>query len=164
MTMYPQQTYPQTYPQFQQPQITIPQPQLNQIPQIQTGFMSVRNEQEARNYAVAPGNSVMFKDENSPYVYTKTMGFSQLDRPQFEKYRLVKEEADNVTESTTETKVNTPNYLIATDLDPIFNQLEDFKSRIDDIQEELDKLNKESVKQVYKRNTKRLIEVEDKDD
>ena len=106
----------------------------------------------------------MFKDENSPYVYTKTMGFSQLDRPQFEKYRLVKEEADNVTEPTTETKTNTPNYLVSTDLDPIFKQLEDFKSRVDDIQEELDKLNKESVKQVYRRNTKRLIEVEDKDD
>ena len=48
--------------------------------------------EEARNYPVAPGNSVTFKDETSPYVYTKTQGFSQLDRPVFEKYRLVKEE------------------------------------------------------------------------
>ena len=61
--------------------------------QIQNGgFVSVHNENEARNYPIAPGNSVTFKDENAPYVYTKTQGFSQLDRPVFEKYRLVKEE------------------------------------------------------------------------
>ena len=58
------------------------------------GFISVRNEVEARNYPVAPGNSITFKDETSPYVYTKTMGFSQLDRPVFEKYKLVKEEVE----------------------------------------------------------------------
>ncbi len=56
------------------------------------GFVSVRSEIEARNYPVAPGNSVTFIDENAPYCYTKTMGFSQLDRPRFEKFRLVKEE------------------------------------------------------------------------
>lgn len=61
--------------------------------QIQSGgLVSVRNVNEARNYPVAPGNSVTFKDENAPYVYTKTMGFSQLDRPIFEVFRLIKEE------------------------------------------------------------------------
>lgn len=65
----------------------------NQAPQqIQNGgFISVRSMEEALNYPVAPGNSVTFKDENAPYVYTKTKGFSQLDQPIFEKYRLVKE-------------------------------------------------------------------------
>jgi hypothetical protein len=61
-------------------------------PQISNGFISVRSEMEARNYPVGLGNSVTFKDENAPYVYTKTMGFSQLDIPRFEKYKLVKEE------------------------------------------------------------------------
>lgn len=76
---------------YMQPQQMNPQ-QLNQ-PQIQNGgFISVRNETEARNYPVAPGNSITFKDETSPYIYTKTMGFSQLDRPNFEKYKLVKED------------------------------------------------------------------------
>ena len=64
-----------------------------QTPQIQNGgFVMVRSEDEARNYPVAFGNSVTFKDETSPYIYCKTMGFSQLDRPIFEKFRLVKEE------------------------------------------------------------------------
>lgn len=58
------------------------------------GLVSVRNEIEARNYPVAFGNSVTFKDENAPYIYTKTMGFSQMDTPTFEKYRLIKEDAN----------------------------------------------------------------------
>ena len=69
---------PYFQPQYQQPQ--------------QTGLVSVPNIEAARNYPVAPGNSVTFKDENAPYIYTKTQGFSQLDHPVFEKYRLTKEE------------------------------------------------------------------------
>ena len=79
---YQQQFYPQSYQQPQQP-----------AQQIQNGgFIPVPSEDVARNYPVAPGNSVTFKNENAPYVYTKTMGFSQLDRPIFEKYKLVREE------------------------------------------------------------------------
>ena len=55
------------------------------------GFVSVRNEMEARSYPVAYGVSVNFKDETAPYIYVKTMGLSQFDTPVFEKYRLVKE-------------------------------------------------------------------------
>lgn len=63
--------------------------------QIQNGgFVSAPNEAFARNYAVAHGMSVTFKDETQPYIYTKTMGFSQMEQPIFEKYRLVKEETD----------------------------------------------------------------------
>lgn len=88
---YPNYVNPYMYQQQQSYQMPIQQQQ--QIPQIQNGgFVSVRNEAEARSYPVAPGNSITFKDETSPYVYTKTMGFSQLDRPIFEKYKLVKEE------------------------------------------------------------------------
>lgn len=79
--------YPYQYPQQMQ------QPMQQQM-QIQNGgFVSVRSEMEARNYPVGFGNSITFKDETAPYVYTKTMGFSQLDRPVFEKYKLVKENA-----------------------------------------------------------------------
>jgi len=83
---YYNQYQPMYQPQMQQPY----QPQ-----QIQNGgFVSAPNEAYARNYSVAPGNSVTFKDESAPYVYAKTMGFSQFDRPIFEKYRLVKEEPE----------------------------------------------------------------------
>ena len=87
---------PYYQPLYQQPMRPAEQTQ----PQIQNGgLVPVPSEQVARNYPVANGLSVTFKDENAPYVYTKTMGFSQLDRPIFEKYRLVKEEA---TEGQTE--------------------------------------------------------------
>lgn len=79
-----------------------------QTPQIQNGgFVIVRSEEEARNYPVAFGNSVTFKDETSPYIYCKTMGFSQLDRPIFEKFRLVKEEEHAKIENKT-AKSNNP--------------------------------------------------------
>lgn len=81
---------------MQQAQNTFPQ-------QIQNGgFVSVRSEAEARNYPVALGNSVTFKDETSPYIYTKTMGFSQLDVPKFDKYKLVKEPSSDDLPARTE--------------------------------------------------------------
>ena len=60
--------------------------------QQQSSFVPVRSIEEAYNYPVAPGNSITFKDENNPFVYTKTKGFSPLEPPVFERYRLVKVE------------------------------------------------------------------------
>lgn len=93
-------TYNQYYPQYQQ--VANQQPQ-----QIQNGgFVTVPNIETARNYPVALGTSVTFIDENAPYVYTKTRGFSQLEQPVFEKLRLVKEQ--DVPEATEAQKtVNT---------------------------------------------------------
>lgn len=94
--------YPYNNPYIQQSyqvpiQYQVPfQQQQQQQQQIQnSGIISVRNEGEARSYPVAPGNSITFKDETAPYIYTKTMGFSQLDQPIFEKYKLFKEEDPN---------------------------------------------------------------------
>lgn len=73
----------------QQPQ------QLQNMQMNNGGLISIPSEYEARNYPVAYGNSVIFKDEREPYIYVKTMGFSQLDSPTFDKYRLVKEGSQN---------------------------------------------------------------------
>lgn len=100
MMAYPFNSYPQYFPQ-NYPQYNMMPQQANQIPQqanqpqqqIQNGgFIPVPSIDVARNYHVAPGTSVTFIDENSPYVYTKTRGFSQFEPPVFEKLRLVKEE------------------------------------------------------------------------
>jgi len=109
--------YQQYYPVQNQPQY---QPQQTQ-PQIQNnGFISVPSEEVARNYPVAPGNSVTFKNENAPYVYTKTMGFSQLDRPSFEKYKLVKEDVEEVPEHS--------------------NSIDELREKIGELNVELDEL------------------------
>lgn len=80
--------YPYFYPNQQMLQ------NMQQVTPQDNGFVMVRSEMEARNYPVGFGKSVTFKDETAPYVYSKTMGFSQLDKPIFEKYRLVKEESE----------------------------------------------------------------------
>ena len=78
---------------FQQPQFYQPQPMQNQQMQIQNGgFMVVPSEDMARTYPVAPGNCVTFKIEGKPIVMEKSMGFSQLEAPRIDKYRLVREE------------------------------------------------------------------------
>lgn len=101
------------YYQYQQP-----------YQQIQNGgLVSVRGIEEARNYPVAPGNSVTFKDETSPYVYTKTQGFSQLDRPVFEKYRLVKEEDVSI-------PVEKPEYALKTDITSLREELAEIRKEL----------------------------------
>lgn len=67
-----------------------------------------------------------FKDENQPYIYTKTMGFSQLDRPVFEKYKLIKEE---LPVQSTVTPVD--------DKYALKNDLADLVNKVMDLQEEL---------------------------
>lgn len=80
------------------------QPQQNQQSQQiqQNGFVSVRSEEEARNYPIALGTSVTLMDENKPFVYAKTMGFSQLDRPTFKVFKLVEQNQAHVTSFSNE--------------------------------------------------------------
>ena len=78
-----QQPVPQ--PVQQQP-VQAPQPEIRQ-----NGFIRVKDESEVDAYPIAPGNSVTFIHETEPFVFVKTLGFSQFDRPVKEKYRLVKE-------------------------------------------------------------------------
>lgn len=92
--------------------------------QLAPGFITVRSMQEAQSYPVAPGHSVMFRDENAPYVYTKTMGYSQLDRPTFEKYRLVKEEVAEAVQVSAPNPVNR-------------DELEQLKAEVERIKKEL---------------------------
>lgn len=97
-----QNSYQSYYPQYVQPQIQTQQNQQNQTVQ-NGGLVTVRSEDEAKGYPVALGTSVTFIDENNPMVYTKTMGFSQLDRPIFKKYRLVEEPENNLNSQPTKT-------------------------------------------------------------
>ena len=80
-------------PVMQQPvQQQIQQPVQTQQPEIrQNGFIRVKDEAEVDAYPIAPGNSVTFIHETEPFVFVKTLGFSQFDHPVKEKYRLVKE-------------------------------------------------------------------------
>ena len=138
-----------------QPQLFNPMITQNQL-QIQNGgLVSIPCEEEARKYPVAPGNSVTFKDENAPYVYTKTMGFSQLDRPLFDKFRLVKEDdtpaSADVEQSDIDGKLDNIKYLVQEDLAPLVKDIKHLETKINDIDSVLEELQSScsaSVKQV----------------
>ena len=140
---YYQNNYPQYpyYPQYQyqnypaqpmsQPvQQTVQQQPVQQTtPQIQNGgFVSVHDEDEARSYPVAPGNSVTFIDENGQYCYTKTQGFSQLDRPQFVKYKLIREDESVVSQAHVQEENK---YALKDDLEAIAAQIKELRSDVD---------------------------------
>lgn len=138
---YPQPNIPQgNYPQQGQP-IGVPQQPVAQPQQIQNGgFVFVQNENEARLYPVAPGNSVTFKDENAPFVYEKTMGFSQLDRPQFKKFRLVEEMdasqtvQNAIVNAPAAQPLNTPDYALRSDLEALGGAIQ---TELDNLKSEL---------------------------
>ena len=137
------------YPNYFQQQQFYPQMTQMAQPQVMqrnTDFISVRNELEARNYPIAPGNSITFKDESLPYIYTKTMGFSQLDRPMFEKFKLVKEDA-------TEPQIQEE----APQMDK--NIIENIQSEIKALWGEISAL--KEVKETPKKSTKKKEVVED---
>lgn len=86
------QTQIQPAPQIQQQATTQPAQQMQ--PQIRSGgIVCVANEDEARRYPVAPGYTVTMRDENAPYLYEKTMGFSAIEPPVFRKARVIFEDA-----------------------------------------------------------------------
>jgi hypothetical protein len=88
------------------------------------GFISIPNENMVATYPVAPGNCVTFKVEGQPIVLEKSMGFSQLESPKIERYRLVKEDY------VEETSQN----------EPKTNELEEIKSDIERLWDEIDAL------------------------
>lgn len=116
------------------------QPQQQVQPQTQPqihngGFVIAHNEIEARNWPVAPGNSVTFKDESAPYIYTKTMGYNQLETPIFEKFRLVKEdEASTAVPPKNDAKsyneIDLSKYALKSDLESMKEDIEYIKKSL----------------------------------
>ena len=149
------------YPQFQQsmPQMPMnsfqnannpPVPNIQQVSpqqampmQVQGGFVRVQSEDEARRYSVAPGNSITFIDENAPYCYTKSVDFSQLDRPIFKKFRLVEENEASVPSQNA--KNSDLNAMTIPDMDLSSyaknSDLDVLRAKINGIMDELDDMN-----------------------
>lgn len=101
------------------------------------GFVNVRSETEARNYPVALGNIVTFKDETAPYIYTKTMGFSPLDIPRFEIYKQVPDP----------TQEQQPTEQSMTEMESVRNEMNNMKQEISALWQSLDELKYDRSKQ-----------------
>lgn len=102
------------------------------------GYVSVRSEDEVLMYPVAPGNSVTFINELAPYIYKKTMGFSQFDKPIFEKFKVVKEETQTspISEET-QKATNDIAYAEKTDIEEIRGQIEGLKQEMKALTEKM---------------------------
>ena len=131
-----QPMFPQYYPMTQLVQPVNQNVQNNQTePTIQRSneFVTVRSKDEASRYPVALGNSVTFKDENEPYIYIKTMGFSQFDKPKFEVLKLVKEDDDFENNEQTEVKEEKPEI----DMSVFDNKFENINESIQVLDDEM---------------------------
>ena len=108
------------------------------------GFVYVQGETEAVKYPVAHGYSVTFKDETAPYLYKKTVGFSLLDVPVFEKYRLVKEETEQESKQSAQPvsapapvsetppqQAETPDYIKREELNAFIDRLDTLSDALD---------------------------------
>ena len=84
-------------------QMPMQQP-VQQMPiQSNGGLIWVDNEEQAKNYLVAPNNVVPMFDKNSPQMYIKSADGAGM--PTFKKYKLTDfEEADNAPKTPTEHK------------------------------------------------------------
>ena len=89
---YPYQNYYQPPQMYQQAQ---------QTPQIQSGgFIPIQHESMVDTYPVEMGKCVTFKVVGKPIVIEKTI-FSQFEPPMINRYRLVKEEAEEEVKEAT---------------------------------------------------------------
>jgi len=70
-------------PQYQNMQAQQRQEQLNQVFNNTYNYNFVRERSEAENWPIAPGNHLVFEDQNGLYFYTKSLGFAPNDRPVF---------------------------------------------------------------------------------
>ena len=131
-----QPMFPQYYPMTQPVQPVnqnVQNTQTEPVIQRSNEFITVRSRDEAFKYPVALGNSVTFKDENEPYIYIKTMGFSQFDKPKFEVLKLVKEDDDFENNEQTEVKEEKPEI----DMSVFDNKFENINESIQVLDDEM---------------------------
>lgn len=137
------QGYQAYNPMYYHQQLNQTQQNMQSNPQIQNGgFVMVKDITEAMSYPVAPGNSVTFKNENQPYIYTKTLGFSQLDQPIFETFRLVKEE-QNFNADKKEHELEVVEYLSISQGEEIKTEMSKLKTELTELKTELNELKTE---------------------
>ena len=110
MNVNPTQITPPTQPQYQS-----------------GGFMVIPSEDMVKNYPVAPGNCVTFKIEGKPVVMEKSMGFSQFESPRIDRYRLVKEDPEEIKE---EDSVNDYDE-IRTNIDKLWGAIDEIKASME---------------------------------
>ena len=116
------------YPSYQ------PYYQPYQQPQQQSSLIHVQTEQQAREWSVAPGCSVMFIDDNAPYIYTKSAGSSQLEPSIFKKFKVseIGQEAPQ-NQAPAPGGVDIPEYVERAEFEAFLSEFEAIKSIVKEL-------------------------------
>lgn len=110
-------------PQYQQP-----------MPQQQSALIHVQSEQQAREWSVSPGSSLMFIDDNAPYIYTKTAGNSQLEPCVFKVFQVSEIGGQNAPKTAAEEKnIDIPDYVTRAEYEAITAQIDDIRKQIKEL-------------------------------
>lgn len=102
----------------------------------QSNLIHVANENQARESYVAPGGSMMFIDDNAPYIYTKTAGTSQLEPAVFKRFKIIEDSAaqNSSEQASNASQINLSEYMTKAEFEP-------FKAVIDDMKKIVKELN-----------------------
>ena len=120
------QQMPMQQPMMQQP--------VQQMPiQSNGGLIWVDNEEQAKNYLVAPNNVVPMFDKNSPQMYIKSADGAGM--PTFKKYKLTDfEEVDNAPKTPTEHKCTCGDkFVLKKDFQALQSEFEALRSELDEL-------------------------------
>lgn len=103
-----------------------------------SSLIHVQNENQARECAVALGSSMMFIDDNAPYIYTKTAGTSQLEPAVFKRFKIIEDDIsqnaqEHQEQASASSAVNLSDYMSKAEFEP-------FKTILDDIQKKVKEL------------------------
>lgn len=88
MNYYPTYNGPYTVPQTSTP--------IQNQPQMQNTFAWIQGEEAARNYPVAPGNTIVLIEADKPIMYMKSADLSGRPQPIQIRYLVTKEEYDKI--------------------------------------------------------------------
>ena len=140
------QQMPMQQPMMQQP--------VQQMPiQSNGGLIWVDNEEQAKNYLVAPNNVVPMFDKNSPQMYIKSADGAGM--PTFKKYKLTDfEEVDNAPKTPTEHKCTCGDKFATKE------QINNLKAKLDDLTAKYEEL-LHSVVEKPKTTAKKVKESEE---
>ena len=102
MNYYPTYNGPYTVPQTMAP--------VQNQPQTQNTFVWIQGEEAARNYPVAPGNTVVLIESDKPIMYMKSADLSGRPQPMQIRY-LVSEEDYRKIQNGSNLSVNNDTYV-----------------------------------------------------
>ncbi|GEM_PF-2988578 len=139
---YPTMAQLQAQQQAAQQQMQAAQAQMQAMQQqtAQTnGYITVRSEEEARNYRVAPGDSITFFNETEPYCYKKTMGNSPLDKPDFKIYQIIEKQENEITQKTGQNTAES-NETNKQAIDELKDEISELSTKYKALKEELEEI------------------------